>query len=119
MKTDQAAAESQVARWVHRVLLSGVIAGGVLLSVGLALAFYQHVDRPDADAVSIVTTAGQAFGGDPVAILYSALLVIILTPVARVAVLVVGWWLGGDRRFALVALTVFLLLSLSFWIGTG
>jgi uncharacterized membrane protein len=47
------------------------------------------------------------------------LLILIGTPVLRVAVLAVGWWMMGDRRFAAVALTVLALLGLSLALGLG
>jgi len=39
--------------------------------------------------------------------------------VARVAVLGTGWLLAGQRRFALVALCVLVLLGLSLVLGVG
>jgi uncharacterized membrane protein len=51
--------------------------------------------------------------------LYSGLVVLMLTPVARVVILVVGWFLQRELRFGLVALCVLLMLCVSLFLGTG
>jgi len=108
-----------VAKWVRAVLLTGVIFGGTVLAVGLALAFALHVERPDSDAVSIGAVMKGAIQGEPVAMLYTGLAILILTPVARVAILALGWSLAGERRFAATAIIVLSLLCLSMWVGSG
>ena len=61
----------------------------------------------------------KAAKGDGTAILQLGLLVLMLTPVARVVVLAVGWLVDREWRFALVALFVFALLMTSLILGTG
>lgn len=108
-----------IVRSVHWALLSGVIVGGILITAGLVLAFAEHAERPDVREVSILTAVAGALHGNPVALLYSGLVALMLTPVARVVILVVGWFLGRQWRFALVALCVLLMLCLSLCLGTG
>ena len=108
-----------VARWVRAVLLTGVIVGGTVLALGLGLVFALRVERPDTDAVSIGAVVNGALQGEPVAMLYTGLAILILTPVARVAILALGWSLAGERRFAAIALVVLSLLCLSMWLGSG
>ena len=103
-------------RWA---LLTGVVLGSILIAVGLVLAFAQHTERPNVEEVAIRAAVAGALRGDPVALLYSGLVALMLTPVARVVILVVGWFLGRQWRFALVALCVLLMLSLSLYLGTG
>ncbi len=55
--------------------------------------------------------------GDRTAILDLGLLLLMLTPVLRVTILAIGWLTARQTRFALVALTVLLLLALSFAIA--
>jgi uncharacterized membrane protein len=114
-----AASEPFVAKWVRAVLLTGVIVGGTVMAVGLGLAFAMHVERPDNDAVSIGAVMKGALQGEPVAMLYTGLAILILTPVARVAILALGWSLAGERRFAVTALIVLSLLCVSMWVGSG
>ena len=122
MSTDplkQSEPASFVAGWVRAVLLTGVLVGGAVLAIGLALVFAQRVERPDTDAVSIAAVIKGALHGEPVAMLYTGLAILILTPVARVAILALGWSLAGERRFAATALLVLSLLCLSMWLSTG
>ena len=116
---NQSDRSSFVAGWVRTVLLTGVIVGGTILAIGLCLIFAFHVERPDTDAVSIIVIVKGMLRGEPVAMLYTGLVILILTPVARVAILAVGWSLAGERRFAAVALIVLSLLCLSMTLGTG
>jgi uncharacterized membrane protein len=104
---------------VHWALLSGVILGGILIAVGLVLVFVQDIERPDVEEVAIRAAVAGALHGNPVALLYSGLVALMLTPVARVVILVVGWFCGRQWRFALVALCVLLMLCLSLYLGTG
>jgi uncharacterized membrane protein len=110
---------SFVAGWVRAVLRTGVIVGGTVMAIGLTLVFALHVEAPNEDAVSIFATVKGALKGEPVPMLYAGLAILILTPVARVAILALGWSLAGERRFAATALLVFSLLCLSMWLGTG
>lgn len=71
-------------RLVELALTIGVAASGVLLLSGLVL------------------------GSDPV--LRAGVVLLMLTPVIRVAVLTLGLFRDGDRRFGLVSLTVLAVL---------
>lgn len=103
-------------RWA---LFGGVVLGGILMTIGLVLAFTQHVERPDVDSLSLRDAILKATQGNPLGMLYGGLAVLMLTPVARVVILVVGWFVEREFHFALVALCVFLLLCLSLLLGTG
>jgi len=92
-----------------------VLAGGVLYLAG------HHADRTNyhtfavgqsgAHTISgIVKTAAR---GDSAAIMQVGLLLLILTPVARVMVAVVGFLLERDRLYAVVSLIVLLILAFS------
>jgi len=69
---------------VERVLTAGVVASGALLLLGLAL--------------------GQE------SLLRYGVLLLMLTPVARVLVLTVGLFREGDRRFGFVSMAVLVVL---------
>ena len=102
---------------VHSTLRAGVTASGVLLFVGLALLLATDQPRPEGPPAAFSRLLWTAIRGDGLSIVNLALLLLMATPLFRVAVLAVGWMLGGDRRFGLVAFVVLGLLALSAVIG--
>jgi uncharacterized membrane protein len=105
-------------RAVHRTLLGGVILCGVLLVFGLTIALTQH--QPQSGTPPTLRELFRAaLSGNGPAIIDLGIVVLMLTPFVRVAVLAVGWMLAGDRRFAAVALVVLGLLGLSLILGLG
>ena len=108
-----------LAHRVHRVLLAGVLAAGLLLAAGLAVAPAGGRPRPAGPPGPVRELPGRAAAGDGVALIELGLLVLIVTPAVRVAVLAGGWAAAGDRRFAAVAVVVLALLGLSVWLGLG
>jgi uncharacterized membrane protein len=85
--------ERDFAKLIQRTLLSGVFLSLALISAGFALSLY----------------------GSPAArgLLNAGLLALLLTPAARVAMLVYGYWRGGEKYFALASFVVLSLLLLS------
>jgi uncharacterized membrane protein len=106
-------AKKRLAHVVHLTLLAGVAVSGVMLLAGLILVFVQHQPRPEGLPPPFGTLVRTSLAGDGLSILHLALLLLMATPVLRVAVLALGWMLDGDRRFALVALLVLGLLAVS------
>lgn len=105
--------------WVHRVLLWGLVASSTFLLIGLVLALAFHESRPEGPPARLSALFAEMFRGDGVAALQIGLVILMLTPVARVVVLAIGWQQSGDRRFAAVAVLVFVLLMTSVWWGAG
>lgn len=108
---------SKTAHWVHYSLLSGLVVSGLLLGLGLVLVFVEHLPRPIQVPQAGFELLRHAMHGEGIAILNLGLLILILTPGLRVAVLVVRWSLDGDWRFAAVALFVLVLLCFSMGLG--
>jgi uncharacterized membrane protein len=100
-------------------LLSGVAASAVLACLGLLLVFVQQEPRPETPPPGLGTLLLAAMHGRGVAILDLALLLLMATPLLRVAVLALGWARSGDRRFTGVALIVLGLLALSLLLGVA
>jgi hypothetical protein len=100
-------------------LLAGLVLSGLLLVTGLAFALLGGQVRPDGPPPSAATMLREACKGSGVAFLDLGLLVLLGTPVCRVAVLAVGWGLSGERRFSAVALVVLSLLGIGLLIGVG
>jgi uncharacterized membrane protein len=108
-----------LARWVHRTLLAGVILSGVLLTAGLALSLARGQVAAEGTPPPVGELLHRAASGNGPALAELGLFVLMLTPVLRVAVLAVGWLIGGEYRFALVALAVLALLGLGLALGLG
>lgn len=109
----------RLGRRIHHVLLVGVIVSAVLLAAGLALTLLTGTPvGADAPPPFGVLLAG-VLHGDSRSLLVAGLLVLMATPLVRVAVLAASWAAMGDRRFAAVATAVLVLLALSLTIGVG
>lgn len=123
-------------QWVDNAI-SNLLRGGVLLSIsivvlGLVITFEHHREyfssRP---ALGELTRAGEQFpnsvGGvisgvrqmRGQAIVMAGLLLLIATPVARVAFSIAVFAVEHDRLYMLITTTVLLLLLLSFALGAS
>jgi uncharacterized membrane protein len=109
--------ETLLGRFVHWTLLSGVALSGMLLALGLLTMFAHHEIRPEGPPPTLGVLARGALAGNGVSITCLALLVLMVTPVVRVAVLAAGWALTGARRYAVVAAAVLCLLGFSMIAG--
>ena len=117
------------------LLVSGILRYGVALSFGIILiglvwaligsaapsgAREALLPAPYGHAV-ILRTPAQVFSGlrehDPYAIIAAGLLLLLLTPVVRVAACALAFAWQKERLFTLIALYVLLVLMLSFLIG--
>jgi uncharacterized membrane protein len=99
------------------VLLSAVtvLSGGILYLAGNhAAQIHDHVFVPGGPGTR--TLAGivrSAAHGESAGIIQLGLLLLVLTPVARVAVAMVGFLLERDRFYAVVSLIVLAILAFS------
>jgi uncharacterized membrane protein len=89
---------------VALLLRAGLLVGGLLILVGLVLAVFEG--RLRSHPVALGEVAGSLATGRPSAFMAAGILVLVTTPLARVATLAVEFLREGDRRFALVALAV-------------
>jgi len=127
---------ADVRRGSPAVLLSNVLRGGVLASLGVILAgtlitFIRHPEYVSSpQELGRLTQAGAAFPttlrdviaglaelrGQAIVVL--GLLILIATPVARVAVSILLFLEERDRTYAAITSIVLLLLILGFVVGT-
>ena len=126
----------QEPRWVD-IAISNLLRGGVLLSVavvtlGIVLTFTHHRDyfssRPALGQLTGLgvhspnTVAGVIHGiaqEHGQAIITAGLLLLIATPVARVALSIAIFVVENDRLYVMITTVVLLLLLLSFFLGTA
>ncbi len=110
-------------------IISFVLRGGVLLSAGLlilgALLYFARVlwGGAPANPLSFPHSLGDVFAGlghgDPLAILALGLIVLLLTPVARVAISIFAFARERDWLYVGITTLVLLILLVSFLLGRG
>lgn len=98
-------------RLVSYSLRVGVIASALLSAVGLVLwaaSGFNYVVAVGGN--TIVQTLDSAFRGSDSGIIYLAIVVLVATPVFRVAVSALYFVKEGDRKYVLISLTVLSML---------
>ena len=114
--------DHQIETLVGLMLRVGVIlAAAVVLTGGVVYLMHTHGPRPDyshfqGEPPVYSTLHGAATGittGDPRSIIMLGLLILIATPVARVAMCIVGFLFERDRMYVAVSTTVLLILLYS------
>lgn len=115
---------------ISGVLRIGVIASILLIVAGTLLTFVHHREYVSSPGeLARLTHPGSAVPQTLAAVLSGAiqlrgqsvvaagLLLLILTPVVRVATSILAFIAQRDRRYVLITSAVLLLLLLSFWLG--
>jgi uncharacterized membrane protein len=107
---------------IGQLLRTGVLLAAATVFLGGVLYLAQHHADPArfhtfvAGGANIRSLSGivlAAVHGDSIAIMQVGLLLLILTPIARVALAVVGFFLERDRLYTVVSLIVFVILMFS------
>jgi uncharacterized membrane protein len=113
--------------WTDRdlqVVIGNLLRAGVLIAAAVALAggvlhLWRHGgDRPNlatfhgepAEFRSVSGVVRAVARGDSLALIQLGVLLLLATPVARVALSLVGFWKEGDRRYVGITAVVLLLL---------
>ncbi|MDN5326612.1 MAG: hypothetical protein PWP41_1308 [Moorella sp. (in: firmicutes)] len=103
---------------VSRVLLAGVLASVVLMLLGMVLlALNPGLAQANVLPVGQVLKLVPHF--HPMALIDLGLLVLLLTPLARVIIAGLGFALEGDWLFASIALLVLAVLVISLVVGSA
>ena len=107
---------------VGRLLQGGVLLAAAVVFAGGACYLVRHHAEPAnyhtfaAGSAATRTLTGivrAAAAGNSQALIQLGLLLLVLTPIARVAVALVGFLLERDRLYAVVSLIVLLILAFS------
>lgn len=119
------------------VAIGRLLRGGVVLSIcvviaGMALTFVHHPEYTTShSALGQLTRAGEHFpsrigeviagvrSGDGEAIVMLGLLLLVATPVARVALSIIVFIVERDRLYAIITAAVLLILLVGFATGAG
>jgi uncharacterized membrane protein len=110
--------DERLAHTISWTLFSGLTASVFLFIVGWLLILREGTSE-NRHVQQARGWPARVLHGDGAAILELGLLVLMLTPVARVLILAVGWFRSRDRTFSLIAFFVLALLTLSVLLGTG
>ena len=110
------------------IIISNVLRGGVLLSafiilVGVVMFYARYLpnggrtisDHPFPHSVAAVISGLTT--GSPLAVIALGLLVLLLTPVMRVAVSIVAFAIEGDHLYTVITSIVLAILIISFLLG--
>ena len=98
-------------------LTAGLVISAVLMTIGIVLVFATHEPRPAGTPPPLSTLLQGAGVGDGLHMVYVGLLLLMATPVFRVAVLSFSWFKDGEKNFGFAALGVFVMLLASFYFG--
>ena len=100
--------------WVAAVLRWGSYISAALMLVGVALVFVDSsVPIQVGPAMPLASLAEQLSYLNPYAIMQLGVLLLLLTPLARLVVTALSFWLEGEPRYALVSLTVLAIILVS------
>ena len=102
-------------KYIAAVLTIGMVLSLVILTWGSVL-FILHPE-PVGPPGPLTGILGGTLRLDPVSTINLGLLVLLITPVARVVAAMIAFALEGDRRYVLICITVLAVLALSAVIG--
>lgn len=119
---------------VSNVLRYGVILSAVVTAIGFALlvrATYAGTPQPGSAAIfppprghaEVLRTPGEVAGrllqGDPNAVVILGLLILLFTPILRVAVSTIGFAIQRDWAYVAITLYVLVVLGVGFLVGAA
>lgn len=97
-------ADGRARRLVVFLLRAGLVAGCLLMGLGLVLAVFEA--RLRSHPVALGDLIPFMVAGRPSGFMAAGVLVLVMAPLARVVALAAEFVREGDRRFALVAISV-------------
>lgn len=116
--------------WVSHLLRAGVVISLVLIAAGTLVTFWHHREyMTSSTSIRELTGAGwefphdlravaaSAFAGSGRGLVVAGLLVLICTPILRVALTLVVFLIEKDRAYVVLSAIVLALLAMSFLLG--
>lgn len=113
----------QMSNVIGGILLSGVLISSAVIIIGLIMIPFHpgglSTQRVETFPHTFATVWKGLLALQPQAVIVFGLLLLIATPVVRVAASVVAFGLEHDRRFVIITLIVLGILLASFFLGKG
>ena len=107
-----------VNRLISYALRAGVLTSAFLAVVGLASwALGGFGNRPEITGKDIGNTILAGLTGDPAGLIYCAVVVLIATPVFRVALSTFYFAFEGDKKYVLITFSVLAMLLFALFSG--
>jgi uncharacterized membrane protein len=104
---------------ISQVLRGGVVLSAMIIGIGMLGVVLQHSNQTSSllafDSLGAVWHG--ILAGNPLAVIMAGLLVLLATPVLRVAVSMVAFALEGDFRYVAITCLVLMILLVSFALG--
>jgi uncharacterized membrane protein len=127
-RPDDARSDAAVERLLGAVLRYGVIIAGAVTVVGGALALAWHGGAPEnfrtfrGEPVALRSVTGIISGAcalDPQSVVQLGIVLLVATPILRVAMSLVAFAARRDRTYVVLTGIVLVLLAVSFFSGRG
>ena len=100
--------------WVAAVLRWGSYVSAGFMLLGIVLVFFQpDVPIQIGSAMPLAWLPKQIGYGNPYAVMQLGVILLLLTPLARLVVAALSFWLEGERRYSLVSLAVLMIILAS------
>jgi uncharacterized membrane protein len=119
---DHDAIVSKTELFISNILRGGVLLSATIIVIGVVM-FYARYSMHAADAHSFPHSLGAVISGiaraDARSVIVLGLLVLLITPVLRVAVSIVAFAIESDWRYVVITAIVLFVLLLSFFLGRG
>jgi uncharacterized membrane protein len=104
---------------IARLLTIGTYLSITLLVIGLGLKLATGVGSSVGPAFDLTRLVPDLLGLKPVGFLWLGLIVVVVTPAARVAASLVGYLRRGEPRMAIVAVLILLVIAASVALAVG
>lgn len=101
--------EDIVYRYISSILKLGTYLSGSILFLGLVLLIYYPLKTPDA-LFSFSELSSELFKLNPYAFINLGVLILIFTPVLRVIVAIISFFLEKDKKYIWISSGVLLIL---------
>jgi uncharacterized membrane protein len=116
----QAARAAGLEGGIARLLQAGTYVAVALIAIGVAIMLANGLSpfdtSPSLDPGRLV---GDLLGLRPEGFLWLGLLVVLLTPAARVALALVGYARDGEREMTIVAILILVVIAIGIALGTA
>lgn len=110
----------RIARWIAFTLRGGAYLSALFLLAGIVWLLATPAQPGRAgETLPLGALAWQLAAGNPYAIMQAGILILLVTPLLRVVMAALSFWLGGERRYALLSLAALTIIAVTAWLAGG